>query len=201
MNQKSIYTFKFRFKFEKKSSIVAVSGTSPFDMLEARLFAASVVVKEDTELFVTGGRGTSPSALSKTTEFVSADGSRKYGPELPIATAIHCLVKLNGGSSVMLIGGWNTIESCSKSSWTNQIGTEDWTAGPDLLIGRRGLQCGVIVSSSGGEHVVVAGGYNNGVLDSTEILKIGDPEGWRQGKNYTHYVNTYCLLIIFSNNI
>ena len=73
-------------------------------MLEARAFAASVVLNEST-LWVTGGLGLGYQGLNST-ELVNLNQNKSFESsiKLPINLQLHCLIKINE-KQIMLVGG------------------------------------------------------------------------------------------------
>ncbi len=97
-------------------------------MLEPRAYAASILVGDSDEtLFMTGGF--SNSGYLKTTELVQLEQSRK-GPDLPEALNLHCFVKINS-TTAMIIGGSESGVT-SKKTWFYSIPNQRFYPGPSL---------------------------------------------------------------------
>ena len=102
------------------------------------------------------------------------------GPSMPLARYSPCASKINS-TTVLIIGGLNSIDNNIQQSTTyydtvNKI----FKPGPDLMVGRYRHDCGWITNSNG-SYVVVAGGNNGTVLDSTEYLDLDEPTIWKTG--------------------
>ena len=108
----------------------------------------------------------------------NVDGEVSYGPDLPTGVRSHAMTKLNGTVS-LLSGGHTDTNSYSAQTWYYNHDTETFTSGPDLLEGRRHHGSAVNVDKvTKSKIAVVTGGWNNGRLDSTEMLINGQ---WQTG--------------------
>ena len=80
------------------------------------------------------------------------------------------MTKLNDTFS-LLSGGNTDTNSYSSKTWYYNHDTETFTSGPDLLEGRYFHGSALNVDKvTKAKIVFVTGGYNNGILDSTEML-------------------------------
>ncbi len=159
-------------------------------MGERRSSAASIVIHNDTTLWITGGFNGSKQL--KTTELISISSSKQNqiqpGPDLPFVVRRHCLVKLNS-TTAMMIGGISENYEDLKSTYFLDIPTTDGlrsitgiVKGPDLSATRYGHDCVVLTDprDENRQIVVVAGGCCSGNV--TEMLVVGSSEHvWTRG--------------------
>ena len=142
-------------------------------MKEKRGYAAAVMHNDKLHVF-----GGSLVYNSQTTETINVEGEVSYGPDLPTAVRYHAMTKINGTVS-LLSGGRTNKDSYSAKTWYYNHDTETFTSGPDLMEGRRyhgsALNVDKVTKS---KIVVVTGGYNGNILDSTELLINGQ---WQTG--------------------
>ncbi len=186
------------------------------EMKEARSNAASIVIKEDKILWITGGTGEGDSSKAlRSTELVSlldesnlendmaGSFSIKLGPELPVASTGHCMVKLNSTTALMIGGDDGT----TKLGSTYYIDIEpvprvasgtpiERNQGPDLRTPRSNHFCGLLSNPGDGHDKVVIvvggkGGTNGSTeLKSTEMLVVGsNSDEWIDGPNLSEDVN------------
>jgi hypothetical protein len=111
--------------------------------------------------------------LLKTTELVSLSGVIP-GPDLPVLTLDHCLVKLNETTILMTGGGskgWQSQYNRNSVYFYN-IDAGVWTQGPNMLHARRAHGCSLFYNPANcyKPTVVVSTGWNGQYLDSTEFL-------------------------------
>lgn len=157
-------------------------------LITPRHLAASVrLYRPELMWWITGGK-TPSEARTASTELLGESGFRT-GPQLPAAVYGHCMVRLpdTHTDTVLLIGGYggadNTGSGLSASTWSYSI-SSDLTFQPSLLnslkVARMNHACSVVKrsqQSGDGEYsVVVAGGWNNNVLDTVEIFDYS-PDG------------------------
>jgi hypothetical protein len=148
-------------------------------LTQPRSWAASVVWNSTT-LWLTGG-DLDTGGRTKSTEFVQLTGSTP-GPDLPLEVAYHCLVSLND-TTLLLIGGELSDGTYSKATYYYNTDHKTWTDGPSLTIGRSIHSCALFKSPQHGhtDTVIVTGGYNGGLLASTEFLNL-ESNSWQSGK-------------------
>jgi len=89
------------------------------------------------------------------------------------------MVKINS-STVLSIGGYNG-SNVAQNTYFYNIQTNKWRPGPPLQTPRHGLSCGTLKwknpeTDQWGKLVLVAGGGNNGHLQSVEFLFLNDDD-------------------------
>ena len=147
-------------------------------MMEKRKGAAGVMYNKKLHMF--GGHGAS---RLDTSEIINIDGEVSDGPDLPIAVFIHAMTAINDTVS-LLSGGWTdpgviNVYIYSNQTWYYNHDTEAFTSGPDLLAGRYLHGSAINVDKvTKAEIVVITGGWNGNVMDSTEMLINGQ---WETG--------------------
>ena len=120
-----------------------------------------------------------------------------FGPDLPVKVCSHTMTSINNEIS-MLIGG-NVEDSLGSQSVTNQTWfynhtNDEWTLGPELIVGRMDHTAGIITDKMSHEEymVVVGGGDSSGdVINSVELLKLNAGES-----NWTHGKTLYVLCFL-----
>ncbi len=166
-------------------------------LMEHRDHAASIVINDGKTLWITGGGGYTPKDKLRSTDFVTLldNGSISItpGPDLPLGFDLHCLVKLNR-TTAMLIGGASSEAQWDKNHSTyfldipevtdsdNVTATLRTVRGPDLNKGRGEHSCGVLTNPADGNQqvVIAAGGLYPGW---TEMLTVErwSQQGWIRG--------------------
>ena len=147
------------------------SGWQKFaSMKKHRWLAAGVMFKNKFQVFGGwGGTGTS----GQKSEIISIDGVVEYGPELPKAVARHAITFINSTVSIMSGGSFGTL------TWFFNHETNVFSSGPSLLKSRERHGSATIVDKVTKAKIpIVAGGWNDGRLDSTELLIQGQ---WQSG--------------------
>ena len=131
--------------------------------------AATINIKGQESLWITGGVDSSGNRL-KTTVLVSESSSVvSAGEELPEARSWHCMLAL--GKYVMVIGGY-AVGGQQKSVLVYDTENEfSYKEGPPMNHARSSHSCSTMESLAheGRTVAVVAGGYGDGP-DSAEIL-------------------------------
>ena len=169
-------------------------------MSAGRMYAASIVINDNT-LWVTGGYlANSYQAYLASTEYVTVTGII-LGPDLPMALYHHAMVAINSSWS-MVIGGEKSNSYSASSTFFYDRNEEEWIIGPSLMQARKSHAAGIVTDDVTSEHfVAVTGGiviishlgsiegFDYDGLDSTEILQDGK---WVQGK----INNTICYLLV-----
>ena len=93
------------------------TGSLDFEMLEARMSAASIVLNNST-LWVVGGRnypGPDEDDMTyDTTEFISFDYAPIEGPKLPFSVWDHSMIQFDE-NTIFLIGGSQNAASSNKT--------------------------------------------------------------------------------------
>ena len=91
------------------------------------------------------------------TEYVSSDPfSVEPGPDLPINITMHCLVKVDE-STAMLIGGFSKSKSLD-TVYSFDMSWQSWTPGPALLTSVYKAACGLVKDTVTGYNIVVVAG-------------------------------------------
>ena len=147
-------------------------------MKEKRYAIQAAGVVYNKKLHVFGGISSGSSALL-TSETINIDGVVSDGPDMPTGVWKHAMTTLDDTVSIFS-GGWNPIANTySARAWYYNHGTEAFTSGPDLLVGRSNHGSATNVDKVTKVKIaVVTGGYRNGNLDSTELLINGQ---WQTG--------------------
>ena len=149
-------------------------------LLEPRFAGASVVIENDSTLWVTGGRSGSQGVFTKTTEFVKLNQETTPGPNLTEQYMYHCIAKINE-TMVVFIGGYYTETS------TLLVNIEDdfeMDLGPELLNERFNHACGTIQWNDT-NLVIAVGGRTEISKNSTEIWDPKSDDGWVEGIIFT----------------
>ena len=123
--------------------------------------AGSASVAIGRHLWVTGGFDGSSNVNS--TEFVDIDGSVVEGPDLPIPTGVHCILKVNA-NTVFFMSGYKTFFF----DYDSQV----WTDGPVMNYDREFFGCGIMKMENGSVTIVAAGGAKS--KNNTEFLSLDD---------------------------
>ena len=143
-------------------------------MKEKRYQAAGVIHKNKLHVF--GGHD--GSVRSQTSELISIDGAVEYGPDLPTAIFHHAITSINSTVSI-LSGGRTSVYFSSPLTWFFNHETNVFSPGPSLLEGRRYHDSATCVDKVTKAKIpMVTAGYNNGRLNSTELLINGH---WQSG--------------------
>ena len=141
-------------------------------------------------LWVTGGLNAN-NVVTKTTEFVTLDESI-VGPNLPEPISDHCLARIN--STVIALIGGDTGTYSAKTYFFDER-SQDWTSGPNMIEARYLHGCSVI-TNNGKQYLTVAGGYNNGKLDSLEFLEIGaETAAWVKGPALPEPISDFRMVL------
>ena len=121
----------------------------------------------------------------QSSEIINEDGSSTEGPQLPIPIFFHAIASINSTVSI-ITGGETNTNSYTNQTWYFNHAKQEFTPGPDLLVGRYVHASATITDQETKDKiVVVAGGYNGSFLDSTEIFLNGE---WVAGKNHHRFV-------------
>ena len=146
-------------------------------MISGRKFAASIV--QGNTLHVFGGRSLN------TTEIIYEDGQIVQGPDMPIAVDQHAIASVNSTTSIISGGEDYCCSNAHDDSptWYYNHVTQQFQAGPSLIVGRKYHSSGTVIDQDTKEKIVaVAGGIHGEgeYLSSTELLIDGE---WRDGKS------------------
>ena len=156
-----------------------ISGWQEFaSMNEKRGFGAGVMFQDKFHVF--GGYDL---GNLQTSELISIDGGVEYGPNLPTAVSGHAITSIN--STVSILSGGRTIAThFSRLTWYFNHETNIFSAGPNLLEGRKIHGSATCVDKVTKAKIpIVTGGYGyyqggSVILDSTELLINGQ---WQSG--------------------
>ena len=174
-------------------SLTKDQTTQIASMIYKRSGAASVPIKNNSALWITGGQNGVSKELLLATEIMDIRangnlGSARLSIDLPLPVSGHCLIRLND-HTLYLIGGKSSNGTSSRTFYLNLESTTwstnnngNWTEGPHLKHPRYLHSCGMQ-----GTKVIVSGGRNEDdfEMDSVESLELqeedaGNPQ-WIQG--------------------
>ena len=164
-------------------------------LTEERSFSASVILENDSELWITGGYNDDMASDTIEIVFYILDSLFSIaGPKLPIPLFGHCIVKITK-DSFMVIGGstYSTGSLNNDKTWIFNLAYGNWTRGPNLNVPRRSHACGVLHGA-----IIVTGGfepYPPYALKSTEILNLDHPNHWIFGINLPQPLYSHSLIV------
>ena len=160
--------------------IYTESGWQHFvTMIDRRIDAAGIIY--DNAFHIFGGYDQDENTILQSSEIINEDGSSTEGPQLPIPIFFHAIASINSTVSI-ITGGETNTNSYTNQTWYFNHAKQEFTPGPDLLVGRYVHASATITDQETKDRiVVVAGGYNGSFLDSTEIFLNGE---WVAGKNH-----------------
>jgi hypothetical protein len=117
--------------------------------------------------------------ITSSAVYFSGEAWKKL-PDLPKKVEYHCTIKVSS-SVVMIIGGYQDQQR-SKKTFLLDTKENVWKEGPSLMQERDSFSCGRIRSATNSSKfsIIVAGGYNETDLTTTEVLDQLNGE-WRQG--------------------
>ena len=169
-----------------KCFVVGSPDNKTMNLTERRGYSATIQL-DPGKLWITGGdvNGDGVGGLIST-DILSSNGTKR-GPDLPTDVAMHCLVRLNS-TTAMLIGGEGNGNG--SGTWFFDFGSKTWSKGPDLKIPRWKHSCGVIYDTKNCDQlVVVTGGMNYGMnlTNSTEMWIVDSGE-WISGPDYPYMI-------------
>ena len=149
-----------------------------FEMMIPRSFISSVVLNE-SKIWITGGWSYNKRRV-KSTEIISLDQPPVPGPDLPFTVYDHSMVLVDP-TTIYLIGGYQNNQISNKTWIIDPTNDFQIKVGPSVNIERWGHSCSKM-RIKGKIFLVVAGGWNNGALDSVELLDTTYPDqGWKMG--------------------
>ena len=117
---------------------------------------------------------------------IFVNGTVTDGPELPMDVSLHCVTYMDS-SKAILVGGFQAGsqggDSASDRTFVYDFIFRNWTSGPDLNVGRNDHGCATFYSEFHQSLVVATvGGFNDGLLNSTELYKIeSEKPEWIEG--------------------
>ena len=152
-------------------------------MIDGRAYAASIVAS-NKYLWITGGIKDTGLATA-TTELINFElGISRQGSEMPIALASHDIVALSD-SVFILTGGRSSDSYYSADTFAYLYDVDVWNKRFSFKEGRSDHISGIVTETSTfGQILVVAGGFNGASMDSVELLYFAgqDKEQWVSGK-------------------
>ena len=107
----------------------------------------------------------------QSTEFIGFDGQGYLGPDLPLALASHCVIKINP-NTVLLAGGATSPYSTTSKTYFFDIPSGTWTEGPAMNKRRKQHSCAILEDIN---YVFVLGGRGDdsfSELASVEVLSL-----------------------------
>ena len=150
-----------------------------FKMMIPRRNASSVVLNE-SKIWVTGGTIGTTLTVEMSTEIISLDQPPVPGPDLPFTVGDHSMVLVDR-TTIYLIGGMQDQQTSNKTWIIDPTNDFQIKVGSSLNISRSTHSCSKM-RIKGRLFLVVAGGWNNGALDSVELLDTTCPDqGWKMG--------------------
>ena len=146
-------------------------------MISRRHGAAGIVHANTFIIF--GGYEYNGSVYLNSTEIVTEEGQVTPGPEMPEAVYYHSIASLDEKTWI-LTGGETSTTSSTDETWFFDPVSQEFQQGPPLITERSNHASATLQDQDTKENIVaVVGGYNYGVLDSTEFLRNGE---WSPGK-------------------
>jgi len=184
------------------------SWTKILRLNECRRFPASALVTQHEEevLLITGGYD--GSMMLKSVESFDGNEWQEQLPALPKKVWLHCLVKINS-TTLLLVGGSATSDGMNPFSAAHfyNVDKNQWSPGPTLNVARAGAGCGVLhwmnpKSNQLEKIVVIAGGNADGYLSTTEMLYVDriDSYRWIMGPSLPTE-NGFPSLVEFHNSV
>ena len=141
------------------------------NMDKERISPASIATK-DGKLWVTGGHDGFKSYL-KTTEYITLDGKKESGPDLPNKRKGHCMSSIFNGDKTIIIGGEEGSYEYQSSTWIFDHRDETFDEmQPRMTQKRAFFGCSTFKSGhhSNRHVVVVAGGSCDNCGNTAEML-------------------------------
>ena len=179
---------------EIQNCLVLGEENFTFSMITDRVDASSIVLKQQQQLWVTGGwkaseNGFEPAESLNSTEYVSWDQPNTVqGPKLPFTIYGHTMVEIDL-KSILIIGGgrqnndWSDRPSSNKTWFVDLSNGFEIKEGPSLNHARARHSCSKM-TINGKVFIVVAGGVASTIgrpqiRKTVEILDSTSPEkGW-----------------------
>ena len=181
------------FEVRKDVSILG-QPKKTFDMFDIRLHSSSVVLLNNSKLWITGGisnhlgRDTS-NRQRKSTELISIDQPPIKGPDLPFVISNHTMVQIDS-KTVYIIGGMQNGKVSNKTWIVDPTNDFQIKEGPSLNEARDS-HSSAKMKINGKLYIVVAGGMNCGSSTpvpggfekkSVELLDTTSPDQfWEMG--------------------
>ena len=146
-------------------------------MIERRTWAAGIVYGNALHIF--GGYDQDTNTRLQSSEIVKEDESTTEGPQLPTPIYFHAIASINSTISI-ITGGW--LNTATDKTWYFNHASQEFQPGPNLLEARDYHSMGTITDQHTKEKtVIVAGGFGDDGLDSTEMFINGE---WVTGTNH-----------------
>jgi len=164
---------------------------STTSMALARDYAKGIVI--NGSLWVTGGTIDSVWNSTSSSEILTAN---KHSPsiDLPKEMFSHCVFKINA-THAMITGGLQAMalkKRFNSTFYVNLI-TNEINQGPDMTVPRAFHGCSAFVHQ-GRKIAMVAGGSNDGLLDSVEFLDLENDHLWTMGPKMPKKVSGFPLV-------
>ena len=144
------------------------------NMLKKRSYASAIKIN-DQQTLILGGYDENYNNL-RSSEIMNDNGVSENSVNAPVTIRNTCIIKLNNSMGLITAGfqgpDGHTRDSVKASeTWYLDLQTLDFTAGPRLQQRRTNHGCATL-RVGGKSYGLVAGGYDNNFLDSTEILDL-----------------------------
>jgi len=128
------------------------------------------------EIFLITGGAINLHEASTVQSYNGSSWNKDNNAVLPLSIWLHCLVKIND-STLLMIGGRSG--SITENTFFFDIGETKWMPGPALHFARFGHGCGIIdwfnpVTNQLEKVVFAVGGHNDEYLDTVEMLFLND---------------------------
>ena len=92
------------------------------------------------------------------------------GPDLPIAIGGHAMIQMKNDMTIF-IGGYESLQGISAQTFIYNHYYGNWSSGPELNKARYKHAAGIVGDEITQEKLaIVAGGFGNSMLKSSEIL-------------------------------
>ena len=165
-------------QFKVSQDCVVIGQQPEMKMIEKRQWAASVVLLDQSTLWIVGGTDERYNDL-RTTEFIKLGQPSVKGPDLPFTISNHSMIQYDE-KSIYIIGGVQNGLTSKKTWIVNPKNGFKIKKGPALNKRREFHGCSKM-TLNGRTILVVAGGFNSEHLDSVEILDPSENNVWTQG--------------------
>ena len=122
--------------------------------------------------------------LHETETFNGTIWNSQLTDDLPDATFLHCIVKINS-STLLSIGGSGASNNFNHTYFCNAQSNK-WTPGLSLKVHRNKMSCGILqwnnsITNQSAKVVVAAGGYGNDNADLSSVLPLSTKDS--RGQN------------------
>ena len=143
------------------------------DMTSPRVFAAAIQANEH-QAMILGGFGQDGIDL-KSSELIDFESSiaPEESVELHVTIYRHCIFKINATFGLITGGLQDSSIYFSAATWYLDLQSFDTTPGPRMQIPRAAHGCAIFHLGSK-TYGIVSGGYDDKVLDSTEVIDLNE---------------------------